>query len=429
MARAEIIAIGSELASGERLDTNSQWLSRRLEELGFSVQRHTTVGDVLGENVAAFREASERADLVVVTGGLGPTQDDLTREALATAARVKLVEDAASLAAIEALFARRNRVMPERNRIQALLPEGAEAIFNRVGTAPGVALRLGKAEFACLPGVPYEMTIMFDEQVVPRLRSQGRVTRVIVHRVISLFGKGESEIESAALDLTARGRRPEVGVTVSDATISFRVCCDGADGAEALHDIEPTLAIIRERFADLIIGESEGVDVADALVDQLRRHRATLATAESCTGGLVAERITAIPGVSDCFLGGVVSYANEAKRTLLGVPAELLETHGAVSAPVAEAMASGVRERLGATIGLSITGIAGPDGGSPNKPVGLVFLGLATPRGVSSRRLDLGPEQPRHVIQSRAAKQAMNWARITLKHQHVDQEAASPPSV
>lgn len=417
MARAEIIAIGSELVSGQRLDTNSPWLSRRLGELGVPVRWHTTVGDDLAENIAAFRAAGERSDVVIVTGGLGPTQDDLTRDALAAAAGVGLVEDIESLAAIEALFARRHRVMPERNRVQALLPEGAAAMFNRVGTAPGIAMSLGRAFVACLPGVPDEMYIMFDEQVAPRLAARGLLGRVVVHRVISLFGKGESEIEAAALDLTIRGRRPEVGITASDATISFRISCDGDTADAAFQEIEPTLALIRERFGDLIVGEADGEDVAGALFKELVRTGSTLATAESCTGGLIAQRLTMIPGISAHYLGGAVAYANRTKEVMLGVPGELIAAHGAVSAEVAESMAAGARDRLGATLGLSVTGIAGPGGGTDEKPVGLVYLGLATPRKVSSRRLELGPEQPRHVIQSRAAKQAMNWARVALRHE------------
>jgi nicotinamide-nucleotide amidase len=416
MMKAEIIAIGSELVSGQRLDTNSTWLSTRLGELGIPVRFHEVLGDDLEEDVAAFRVAVGRAELVVMTGGLGPTQDDLTREALAAVAGVPLVEDRASLESIAALFARRNRPMTERNRVQALFPEGAEPLPNRVGTAPGIGMALGRAMVYCLPGVPSEMKIMFDEQVVPRLRRLGLGGGVIVHRTIHLFGKGESEIEAEALDLTARGRRPEVGITVHDATISFRVSADAADESEALAAIEPTLELIRSRFGDLVVGE-EGQDVAEALVAQLARTGMTLATAESCTGGLIAHRLTAISGVSAYYPGGVVSYANEAKVELLGVPADLIATHGAVSQQVAEAMARGVRDRLHADIGLSVTGVAGPTGGSAEKPVGLVYLGLADAKGVRSRRLDLGPEQPREVIQSRSAKHALNWARLHLLRQ------------
>ena len=410
---AEIIAIGSELVSGQKLDTNSQWLSRRLGELGIATHFHTTLGDDLAENVAAFRVAMNRAGLIVVTGGLGPTQDDLTREALAEALGVRLVEDQESLAAIEAFFARRNRAMTERNRVQALRPDGSESIANPVGTAPGIWVATGERLIACLPGVPSEMKTMFDEQVIHRLRAADALGGVIVHRVINLFGKGETEIEAMAFDLTVRGRTPEVGITVSDATISFRITSAGGTEAEAMRLAEPTAALIYERFGDLIVGEGSE-NVVDDMIRRLRAAKLTLALAESCTGGLIGEQITRIAGVSDIFLGGVVSYANAAKTDLLGVAPGLIARCGAVSAEVAEAMARGALSRFGADLAIAVTGIAGPGGGTPEKPVGLIFLGLATSEGQWSKRLELGPEQPRDIIRSRAAKQAMNFARAHL---------------
>jgi nicotinamide-nucleotide amidase len=411
--KAEIVAIGSELVSGQSLDTNSQWISRKLEALGVPVRFHTILGDDIAENVAAFRIATQRANLIVMSGGLGPTQDDLTREALAETAGVSLHEDAASLEAIAAMFARRNRAMPDRNRVQALLPEGAEALPNRVGTAPGVWMKIGGVLVACLPGVPHEMKLMFDEQVIARLHAFGVVKLVRVQRKINLFGKGESEIEAEALDLTARGREPEVGITAHEATISFRISASGATEAEAMLATEPTVALIHERFQHLILGEGN-VDIPDSVVVQLMRTGATLATAESCTGGLIAQMLTDIPGISPYYPGGVVSYANEAKVAMLGVDPALIQRVGAVSAEVASAMAIGVRDRFRADLGLSVTGIAGPTGGSPEKPVGLVYVGLATETGVQTRRLEMGPEQPRQVIRHRAAKQALNWVRLTL---------------
>ena len=411
--RAEIIAIGTELVSGQSLDTNSRWLSQELSDIGIPVAFQTTQGDVLEDHTCDFMTSCDRAALVVMTGGLGPTQDDLTREALAECAGVPLVEDPESLAAIAAMFARRNRVMTERNRVQALFPQGASPLPNRVGTAPGIWMRIGQATIACLPGVPSEMKVMFQEQVVPRLREAGWVEWVLVHRKINLFGKGEADIESQAFDLTARGRVPEVGITAHDGTISFRITASGSDEAQARLAIEPTAQVIYQRFGSLILGEG-AVDVAEALLAQLVYTGATLATAESCTGGQVAHMITALAGVSPFYLGGVVSYANEAKNDLLGVPVALLEAHGAVSPEVAAAMAEGVRNRLGSDLGLSTTGIAGPAGGTAEKPVGLVYLGLATSKGVQTRRLDIGSEQPRAIIQQRSSKAALNWARLTL---------------
>ena len=411
--KAEIVAIGSELISGQSLDTNSQWISKELAAVGIPVRFHTTIGDDLDENIDAFRSSLQRADLVIVSGGLGPTQDDLTREALAAVAGVPLVEDPASLAAIEAMFTSRNRVMPDRNKVQAWLPEGGEALTNRVGTAPGIWMKLGKSFVAALPGVPHEMKIMFDEQVLPRLRGLGIANRVIAQRKINMFGKGESDFEAEALDLTARGRNPEVGITAHDATISFRVSAGGSTLAEAEAAMAPTIALIYERFPHFILGEGTA-DIPEAVANLLARTDATLALAESCTGGMIAEMLTNIAGISSAFLGGVVSYSNEAKADVLGVDPALIAAHGAVSAEVAAAMAIAARDKFKADLGLSVTGIAGPGGGTVEKPVGLVFVGLATDKGVQTRKLEIGPEQPRMVIRSRAAKHALNWVRLTL---------------
>jgi nicotinamide-nucleotide amidase len=411
--RAEIIAIGSELVSGQSLDTNSYWLSQQLTALGITVAFHTTLGDVLEDHLVVFKNAAARADVVVMTGGLGPTQDDLTREALAQCAGVPLVEDAECLAAIAAMFARRNRVMSERNRVQALFPKGATPLPNPVGTAPGIWMQIGRATIACLPGVPHEMKLMFRDQVVPRLRQSGLVNLVTVHRKINLFGKGESEIEAQAMDLTARGRVPEVGITAHDSTISFRITATAKSEDEARILIEPTARLIYERFGSLVVGEGSD-DIPEAVAAQLAAAGASLATAESCTGGVVAQMITAIPGVSSSYMGGVVSYANQAKIELLGVAPALVENHGAVSPEVAAAMAEGIRTRLGADLGLATTGVAGPAGGTPEKPVGLVYLGLATSKGTQTRRLDIGSDQPRDIIQRRSSKAALNWVRLTL---------------
>ena len=412
--KAEIIAIGSELVSGQSLDTNSRWLSQKLGDLGIPVHFHTSLGDDLAENVAIFEIAASRADLILTSGGLGPTQDDLTREALASLAGVRLVEDPGSLEAIRAMFARRSRVMSERNRVQALFPEGSEPLPNAIGTAPGIAMKVGQARFACLPGVPNEMKRMFDDQVVPWLRREGLATRKIVHRKINLFGKGESEIEAEALDLTARGRVPEVGITASEATIAFRIAAEAETEAEAHLLIEPTVALIRERFADLIVGEG-AEDVVDAMVKELARTGRTISTAESCTGGLVAYTIATVPDVSKHFPGGLVAYSNEAKANLLDVPEGMLKAHGAVSPEVAGELARRVRERFRTDLGLAVVGYAEINPEIPPHVVGLVYLGLSTVDEVRTRKLELGPEQPREVIQRRAAKQAINWARLILK--------------
>ncbi len=429
--RAEIIAAGAELTSGQRVDTNSAWLATALSEIGIACAFHTTISDEMTDNVAALASACQRVDLILMTGGLGPTQDDITRDALAALSGSKLVLDQPSLVAICQLFAKRRNIEtdPEivvaalqekfpdlvaRNRIQAMFPAHAEVLTNRVGSAPGIWMKLGRAIVACLPGEPSERKIMYSDQVLPRLGAMGLGQQVTHIRKINMFGRGESEIEADALDLTARGRIPEVGITAHDATISFRIFASGQTPELADQIAKPTVDAIYDRFANLIVGENEE-DVEHALFAELLCQNKTLACAESCTGGTIAHKLTRLAGVSQVFMGGVVSYANSAKQNLLGVPQELIERHGAVSSEVAAAMAAGARLRFGADIAISTTGVAGPGGGSAEKPVGLIWLGLATAEGVKTKSLQMGQEQPRTMIQERGAKQAMNWVRLHLK--------------
>jgi nicotinamide-nucleotide amidase len=409
--KAEIVSIGSELTSGQNLDTNSQWLSRRLAEIGIPVGWHTTVADDLEDNVAAFRIAMGRAGLVLATGGLGPTQDDLTREALARVAGVGLVLHPESLAHIQEMFARRNRVMPAGNRVQAEFPAGAEPIPNARGTAPGIWMRLGDCTVVAMPGVPSEMVAMFDTQVKPRLLQLGLAGGVLVQRKINCFGATESGVEEKLLDLTRRGHVPEVGITVSDATISLRILARAASREEAEAQIAPVERTIRERLGDLVFG-AEDEDLQDAVLRLLAQRRRTLATAEGVTGGQVAERLALVPGASAWFRGGLVAYDNRLKGEMLGVPERLLDEHGAVSAAVAEAMAVGCRTRFGTDLAVSTVGLAGPGGGSADRPVGLVHVGLAWEGGTASQTWSW--VSTRAEVQSRTAKLALNLARLHL---------------
>jgi nicotinamide-nucleotide amidase len=335
----------------------------------------------------------------------------LTREALAQAARVELVLHPESLEHIRSMFASRKRVMPERNQVQAMLPTGAEALVNRCGTAPGIWMRLGDAWVAAMPGVPSEMFVMFEEQVKPRLAQLGMGGGVLVQRKINCFGAGESAVEEKVADMTKRGHVPDVGITVHDATISLRILAQAVDLDAARAQIEPVEKTIRARLGELVFG-AEDEDLHDVVVRLLAEKRQTIATAESVTGGLLAQRLTTVPGSSSVFLGGVVAYDNRLKTELLGVLPELIAEHGAVSPPVVEAMAVGCRTRFRTDLALSTVGIAGPGGASADKPVGTVFIALATAAGVSTHTWSwIGT---RTEVQSRTAKLALNRARLHL---------------
>jgi nicotinamide-nucleotide amidase len=411
--KCEVISVGSELTSGQNLDTNSQWLSLRLAALGIDVGWHTTIADDLDANVEAFRIACRRAKLVLITGGLGPTQDDLTREALALSAGVELVFHQESFERIKAMFAARGRTMPERNRVQALFPAGSEPILNDRGTAPGVWMRLGEAIVAAMPGVPTEMYHMFDLHVLPRLLQPGLGGGVVIQRKINTFGTGESHIEEKLFDLTRRDHVPEVGITASDAIISLRIFARAASVEAAQAQIEPVERIIRERLGELVFGVGEE-DVQHAVAALLESKRKTLSAAEGVTGGVVGAQLASVPGASAWFKGGIIAYDNRLKVALLGVPEALLDEKGAVSSEVAEAMAVGCRTRLRTDLAVSTVGVAGPASGGPDQPVGKVFVALAWEGGAASTSFSwIGT---RTEIQRRTARLALNRARLHLLH-------------
>jgi nicotinamide-nucleotide amidase len=410
--KAIIISIGNELTSGQTIDTNSAYLAEQLGVFGIETLSHVTVGDDRAATSRAITAAADEAELVLVTGGLGPTADDLSRQALADAmGGVELVQDAASLAELEDFFSRRGRTMVDANRIQAMFPAGSRAIANACGTAPGIAARVGRAMVYVMPGVPGEMRRMFAERIGPEL-PRGNVA--IVRRTLQTFGAGESDVGARIVDLMARDANPLVGTTVASGLIGIRLTSMAATPAEAVRLADATIAEITARLGDLVVGEGEHA-MSAAVGLELRRRGESLATAESCTGGLIGEMITDVAGASDYYLGGIVSYANAVKRDLLGVGDDILAANGAVSEPVARAMAEGCRSRFGADWAVSATGIAGPSGGSAQrqKPVGLVYVGLCGPGCQEVHRHVLPGD--RAGIRTRAALAALNHLRLALK--------------
>lgn len=413
---AHILAIGTELTIGQAVDTNSAWLAQQLAGIGIHTTRHVTVSDDLADITAAIRESAQAAELVLISGGLGPTPDDLTRDALAAAMGVELMFHAESFEQIAAYFRSRNRQMHEKNRVQAMIPTGASPIENTRGTAPGLRARLHRADVFVMPGVPAEMKVMFAQDVLPAIRARGGAGEVITQRMIKSFGMSESEIGERIADLMKRGRNPAVGTSAADLVITIRINSHGRTAEAAASLAERDAAAVRERLGSCIFGEGDDrleTAVARLLIEQ----RKTLSTAESCTGGMIAKRLTDISGSSAYFIQGFVTYANEAKIRLIGVTEGLIAAHGAVSREVAGAMAEGCRHASRTDYALAVTGIAGPTGGSPEKPVGLVYVALATPDRTIVRELRLGDNLTRREVRDRAAKGAMNLLRLELIQQ------------
>jgi len=381
---AEIIAVGSELLTPQRLDTNSLYLTERLNALGVEVVAKAVIGDDRARLKDAVKAALERSEIVLLTGGLGPTEDDVTREAVAEALGRPLVWRQELADAIEARFRRMNRKMAEINKRQAYVIEGAEALSNDQGTAPGQWIEVGSGRYLLLlPGPPVELKSVFEreclrrlERVVPPLAIRTRVFRVA--------GMPESDLDQLIAPVYKRYTNPATTILASpgDIQIHLRARARSAEQAEAL--LEELAPQIEALLGDNIYSRN-GEPLEAVVGSLLLRRGATLAVAESCTGGMLAERVTSVAGSSRYFVGGVLVYSNEMKEKLLGIPSEVLARHTAVSQPVAEMMATRVRQRTGAAYGLAVTGLAGPEGGDAERPVGTVYIGLAAPEGSSAR--------------------------------------------
>ena len=408
---AEIIAVGTELLLGNIANTNAQEISQSLSALGINVFWHTVVGD----NPARLREALDvarhRADILITTGGLGPTYDDLTKQTICAAFGRKLVFHPEILEDIRASYERNlHTPMPENNAQQAELPEDCAIFDNPVGTAPGCAFQEGSVHVLMLPGPPHEMRTMLRRCAVPYLRALS--AEIIVSRDIMTFGLGESFVDQLLHERMSHMENPTLATYAKPCEVRLRATAKAASREEAEAMLAPVVAEVRKTLGDVVYGEDVASleEVCFALLQKAGR---TLATAESCTGGQVAARITALPGVSAVYRGGVVSYWTSVKENVLGVPWELLDAHGPVSEPCARAMAEGARRITGADLAVSVTGVAGPDPDERGVGVGIAYIGLATPEGTFCRPVDAGKRR-RDVLQNLIANHALDVLRRYL---------------
>ena len=408
---AEIISVGTELLLGNIANTDAQDISQMLSELGINVYYHTVVGDNPQRLKAAVAIAKSRADIIITTGGLGPTCDDLTKQTLAEAFGKKLIFDEGEAQEIRDYFATRlhSHQMTDNNYRQAYLPEGCVPFHNDCGTAPGCAFEAEGVHVLMLPGPPRECVPMFRSCAMPYLRRLSDLE--LVSHNIHIFGLGESFVEDKLRDTMLRLQNPTLAPYAKSGEVRLRVTARARTDGEAEAMMAPVIREIRGKIGDCIYGIDTDT-LENTVLRLLKEKHVTLAAAESCTGGLVSKRMTDLPGASEVYLGGAVTYAAASKTALLGVPAELIEAQGVVSAPVAEAMARGVREKFGSHLGIGITGIAGPGTDESGTPVGTVFVALAAPERTYVRSLHLGHDRDR--VRTAAANHALDMTRRFL---------------
>lgn len=411
MLNAEIIAIGSEMLTPFRVDTNSLWLTERLNAMGIDVKLKTVVGDDEARLEETIRDAMKRSEIVISTGGLGPTEDDITRKIFARVLKRQLILEQEILDKVRARFTRRGIPMPEINARQALVINGAQVLYNNNGTAPGMLITEGKCTIVLLPGPPREMKPIFDDSVAPVLKQRAG-DRLIVRRCLSIFGLTESRTDELAAPVYLKYQNPSTTILFKDGQIELHLTAQARNEAEAEKLLDELAGQLDEVLGEYIFSRRN--ETLEQVAGELLKLRGyTLATAESCTGGLLAGRITDVPGSSEYFLEGVVSYSNEAKIDLLGVPKELIEKRGAVSEEVANAMAAGIRKRAGSTFGIGVTGIAGPGGGSAEKPIGLVYIALADDTQATARKFIFPGD--RQFIRTLSVNAALDIIRRRIK--------------
>ena len=411
---AIILSIGDELVLGQTVDTNSAWLSQRLAALGFAVIAHVTVADDQGAIETAIGRAGAACDVLLINGGLGPTADDLTRQAVAAAINQPLELNADWLIRLEGFFKRRGRTMPEMNRVQAMIPRGATMIENNAGTAPGIEAEIVAAEKKCrvfvMPGVPKEMKLMFDSFVGPKLAGH-RDHGVILSRTLHTFGLGESMIAEKLGGLMDRDRNPSVGTTVSGGVVSLRINARFETAARAREELDRVSALCREALGDLIYGEDDQT-LQEVVGKLLREKGVRVSTAESCTGGLVAKMLTDVPGSSGYFSRGWITYSNKAKRDMLGVGADILADYGAVSGATAMTMADGAGRTAGRISRFRSRESPGPTAGRRRNRSGWFTSGWRNAGGTTAREFNFPGD--REMVRDRAAKMALMMLRFHL---------------
>ncbi|PYP89169.1 MAG: competence/damage-inducible protein A [Blastocatellia bacterium AA13] len=404
---ADIIAIGSELLTPHRTDTNSLWLTERLNSIGIEVMQKTIVGDDEQRLEHAIRDSLRRSDLIISTGGLGPTEDDVTRKVFARVLGRQLTLDYDVLETIRERFASRGYQMAPNNERQALVPAGATVLPNQNGSAPGLTISHESKFIVLLPGPPREMRPMFEDQIMGELENRSRGTR-IARRTLKVTGLGESALDELIAPIYGQYSNPQTTILFTNCEIEVHLTATADNLSIAERLLNELSEKLKGKVGDYIYSTA-GESIEEVVGRGLAEKGHTIATAESCTGGLIAERITEVPGASRYFLGGVVSYTEDVKTKLLGVPQEMIERRGVVSGEVAEAMARGIKESTGATIGLSVTGIAGPGGGTVAVPVGSVYIGLSDDLVTSNRRLMLMGD--RQLIRWRTSQAALDMIR------------------
>jgi nicotinamide-nucleotide amidase len=410
MKKASIVSIGNELLNGQTISTNATYLSGRLLSIGIPVISSYTIGDDVDSIVRTLKFTSEDVDVVLVTGGLGPTDDDVTRQGLAKFFGRELLLQNELLERIKNFFAKRNLTMPEKTKVQAYIPAGAKALLNNLGTAPGIMAEYEGKLFVALPGVPAEMEEMFEKQILSELATS-TTEQTIVMRKLKCFGAGESTVAELLGDVMKRGRNPLINCTAQHGVITLCIAATAKDKDTAEQMAEEDEKMLRKRLGELVYGKGEQT-LAEVVGEKLARQKKTIAVAESCTGGTLAKLITDVAGASRYFTHGWVTYSNKAKTGELGVPADLIEKYGAVSGQISEAMADGARKKAKTDFAIAMTGVAGPSGGNEQKPVGLTYISVVSDNHIETKRFIFSGN--RQLIRLRAALTGLNMLRLQL---------------